>query len=209
MKDFIILEGPDGVGKSTLQNFIYAYFNFQNKEDLISVDFDIKKTPFYSSISEVIYQDLNTTIQTKQHLRLSIQIENFYKNILPLVGTNTTLVLDRSFISTYVYSVFSGIPKQDAKILISPIIGLWEQYIYCEIKPKVIIIERDYSLKQNELNTKSFCEISKIYKSLKSDNYFKKLDIQFISNRGTIEDLWFEVCSLLNYKYLPSKDILK
>ena len=104
---FIVVEGSEGVGKSSQIKIIEQYL-INNKIDYILTR-EPGGTSFGESIRDIILNDDNNTEElTDSLLFYASRYENYKKIILPALGAGKTVVCDRYHYSTLVYQGIVG-----------------------------------------------------------------------------------------------------
>ena len=104
---FIVLEGSEGVGKSSQIKIIERYL-IDNKIDYILTR-EPGGTSFGESIRDIILNDDNNTEElTDSLLFYASRYENYKKIILPALDAGKTVVCDRYHYSTLVYQGIVG-----------------------------------------------------------------------------------------------------
>ena len=104
---FIVVEGSDGVGKSSQIKIIEQYL-LDNKIDYILTR-EPGGTSFGESIRDIILKDDNNTEElTDSLLFYASRYENYKKIILPALDAGKTVVCDRYHYSTLVYQGIVG-----------------------------------------------------------------------------------------------------
>ena len=104
---FIVLEGSEGVGKSSQIKIIEQYL-IKNKIDYILTR-EPGGTSFGESIRDIILNyDNNTEELTDSLLFYASRYENYKKIILPALDAGKTVVCDRYHYSTLVYQGIVG-----------------------------------------------------------------------------------------------------
>ena len=104
---FIVVEGSEGVGKSS-QIKIIEHYLIDNKIDYILTR-EPGGTSFGESIRDIILNDDNNTEElTDSLLFYASRYENYKKIILPALDAGKTVVCDRYHYSTLVYQGIVG-----------------------------------------------------------------------------------------------------
>jgi dTMP kinase len=104
---FIVVEGSEGVGKSSQIKIIEQYL-IDNKIDYILTR-EPGGTSFGESIRDIILKDDNNTEElTDSLLFYASRYENYKKIILPALDAGKTVVCDRYHYSTLVYQGIVG-----------------------------------------------------------------------------------------------------
>ena len=107
MSKFIVVEGSEGVGKSTQINTIKSFL------DNHDIDYIVTREPggtkFGESIRSIILdQNNNTDNLTDSLLFYASRYENYNKLILPSLSKGKTVICDRFHYSTLVYQGIVG-----------------------------------------------------------------------------------------------------
>tara|TARA_B100000035_G_scaffold306703_1_gene309070 strand:+ start:1961 stop:2575 length:615 start_codon:yes stop_codon:yes gene_type:complete len=107
MSKFIVIEGSEGVGKSTQISTITSFL------DSRAIDYIVTREPggtkFGESIRSIILdQDNNTDNLTDSLLFYASRYENFNKVILPSLNEGKVVICDRFHYSTLVYQGIVG-----------------------------------------------------------------------------------------------------
>ena len=107
MSKFIVIEGSEGVGKSTQINTIKSFM------DTHDIDYIVTREPggtkFGESIRSIILdQNNNTDNLTDSLLFYASRYENYNKLILPSLKKGKTVICDRFHYSTLVYQGIVG-----------------------------------------------------------------------------------------------------
>jgi len=104
---FIVVEGSEGVGKSSQIKIIERYL-INNKIDYILTR-EPGGTSFGESIRDIILNDDNNTEElTDSLLFYASRYENYKKIILPALDADKTVICDRYHYSTLVYQGIVG-----------------------------------------------------------------------------------------------------
>ena len=141
---FIVFEGLDGVGKSTLAEHLTSrlrdagipcrYLAFPGWESgtLGRLVYDLHHDAPGLDVGEV-----NST--SLQVLHIAAHIDAIERDILPALRAGTWIVLDRFWWSTWVYGAAFGVPESSLEAMIE-----LEQLHWGQVKPDVLfLVERD------------------------------------------------------------------
>lgn len=143
MASFIVFEGLDGTGKSTLSQ---SYCDYLNARGVAAV----RVTTGYPAIDTAILSlknDSNYNITSHFLLAMANSIM-CYKNIIePLLRDGKTVIVDRYFPTTIAYNVASGMDYSWARN-VSKVIPLPDRIIYCSCE-----LETQLSRKQNKIDS--------------------------------------------------------
>ena len=109
-----VFEGPDGVGKSVLASHVNSYLGQRNRpSELVALP---GRKP--GTVGEHIYRLYHNpqtfgvghiSITTEQLLFTAAHVDVIENEILPVLSKGTNVVLDRYWLSTWVYSLAGGL----------------------------------------------------------------------------------------------------
>jgi len=205
---FIILEGADGTGKTTFCNILMKYINEYYPNTKIMDDNLIRASPlakWVHDIREAQYSKKNEnyiTQQALQSLHISIQIDNFYKYLLPAFKRKMVVIFDRSWLSTYVYCIYRGCSEAESKIIVEPIYKLWELYKKYVPTPTVVLFEKTSSFKPDELEHNSFINISNLYRDCITNKFNQKYRFLVHKNDCDLPESWRDFSNLIQIPYV-------
>lgn len=178
-----VLEGPDGVGKTTLAkevvNFYssskipFTYMSFPGREPgtLGAHIYKLHHDPKSYEINSLGPASL-------QLLHISAHIDSIENRIIPTLKNGQNIILDRFWWSTWVYGYTSGIPRRFLKAMLRLEIEYWGR-----VMPSgVFLINRSLSSQQFE-NERGKLQIA--YYELAEDQK-RRYPVHMISNNSTI-----------------------
>ena len=127
---FIVIDGPDGVGKSTQVKMLANHMREKYKRAVVELSEPTKESDAGIAIRE--------SIENKRRLEPIIEATFFIedrrydvqKRILPALKKNKTVVLDRYYFSTIAYQSALGIPPEE----------LYEMQMNFIIEPDLVFI---------------------------------------------------------------------
>ena len=127
---FIVIDGPDGVGKSTQVKMLANYMREKYKRAVIELSEPTKESDAGIAIRE--------SIENKRRLEPIIEATFFIedrrydvqKRILPALNEKKTVLLDRYYFSTIAYQSALGIPPEE----------LYEMQMNFIIEPDLVFI---------------------------------------------------------------------
>jgi thymidylate kinase len=126
----IIIEGPDGVGKTTISEAIAKYLN-QNGETCELLSFPGRESGTIGKLVYDVHHDPakysveGLTPTSKQALHIVAHLDAIERRILPTLNSGKHVVLDRFWWSTWVYGLVSGIKRHVLKRMIDLERALW------------------------------------------------------------------------------------
>lgn len=111
----VVLEGPDGVGKSTLSSTVAGLLGGVGKAEVITFPgrevgtlgrlvYDVHHSPQSFGLESI-------TDLAKQALHIAAHLDAIERRILPLLRSGTHVVLDRYWWSTWVYGIVGGVKE--------------------------------------------------------------------------------------------------
>ena len=170
---FIVIDGPDGVGKSTQVKMLANYMREKYKRAVIELSEPTKESDAGIAIRE--------SIENKRRLEPIIEATFFIedrrydvqKRILPALNEKKTVLLDRYYFSTIAYQSALGIPPEE----------LYEMQMNFIIEPDLVFILHcsiDTALKRiNERGEQDVMEqseyqerVDEIFRGFSSDHMF-------------------------------------
>jgi thymidylate kinase len=137
-----IIEGPDGVGKSTFSIALADHLNNRG-HDLLQLSFP-GKIP--GSLGELVYrvhhdegpaQVKNMSMLAKQALHVAAHIDAIDRQIRPALRQGQTVLLDRYWWSAWVYGLVGGCDPHQLRALIDA-----ERAAWGELRPTLAILFR-------------------------------------------------------------------
>lgn len=138
----LVLEGPDGVGKSTFAHALGEHIK-SNGQDTLELSFP-GKVP--GSLGELVYRVhhdeaslrvANISLLAKQALHVAAHIDAIDRQILPALKRGQTVLLDRFWWSAWVYGVVGGCDRRQLRALIDA-----ERAAWGTVRPTLAIVLR-------------------------------------------------------------------
>ena len=189
----IVLEGPDGVGKSTISFALYEkltdssleceYFSFPGKENetIGRLVHDLHHEPSMFGLESLSPASLQT-------LHIAAHLDVIEQRIRPAINDGKWVVLDRFWWSTWVYGRASGIDENMLDALIQP-----ERIQWQGAKPLVLfLIDRspDSSGRNDQAN------IREGYEALFKEEH-SQYPVYQIKNDGSVQEALNEILEVL------------
>ena len=137
-----VLEGPDGVGKSTFVRALGEHLR-SNGHDLLELSFP-GKVP--GSLGELVYRVhhdegplrvANISLLAKQALHVAAHIDAIDRQIVPALKRGQTVLLDRFWWSAWVYGLVGGCDRRQLRALIDA-----ERAAWGTVQPTLAIVLR-------------------------------------------------------------------
>lgn len=107
---FIVIEGGDGAGKTTVQQGLKEYFIKQghSPKDVI-ITSDLAGTALGEQVRQVFLSDaLTTSSETDMLLMSAARVQNLQEKIIPALEKGKIVICDRFIDTTYAYQVNAG-----------------------------------------------------------------------------------------------------
>lgn len=184
----IVLEGPDGVGKSTVAKGLAdyyrkmgmqsVYFAFPGNENgtLGHLVYEIHHDPQKYGIKYIPAASL-------QLLHIAAHIDAIENRIQPLLLEGNYVILDRYWWSTWVYGLVTGADMNVIESMIQV-----ERVAWGEVQPYcVVLLDREQSFRAEEY-ADNWQELRKAYYKLMSAES-NKYQIVTVKNEGTVADI--------------------
>lgn len=192
----IILEGPDGVGKTTIAQALNNYFQARN----ISSDYMAFPGKKEGTLGYLVY-DIHHNLQkygvneinsaSLQLLHVAAHIDEIENRIRPVITAGHYLILDRYWWSTWVYGIVFGADKTVLRKMIELELSAWG-----DLRPScAVLVNRKESFRGNEFGD-NWIKIQNMYAQLVDDergNY----PIAIVKNEGKLEDAVLETIKIL------------
>ncbi len=183
----VVLEGADGVGKSTLAQLLIT----QLRESRIASELISFPGKELGTLGHHIYEFHQrpesfgvTSVNpvSLQLLHVAAHIDAIENRIRPLLEKGIWIVLDRFWWSTWVYGVIGGIPRRSLKAMID-----LERKHWGAITPDaIILVTRRESLRANERSAHWFA-LESAYRKLASEEA-QKVRVHVIDNAVTPQE---------------------
>jgi thymidylate kinase len=137
-----VIEGPDGVGKSTFSSALAGHLT-ERGHDLLHLSFP-GKIP--GSLGELVYRVhhdegslriKDMSLLAKQALHVAAHIDTIDRQILPALNHGQTVLLDRYWWSAWVYGLVAGCNRHQLRALIDA-----ERAAWGKVQPTIAILFR-------------------------------------------------------------------
>jgi dTMP kinase len=183
----VVLEGPDGVGKSSLlsstigaikaggEKVLHGSFPGRSPGTLGKLVYDVHHRPGEYGITSMRPMALQT-------LHVAAHIDAIETWILPSLATGQIVILDRYWWSTWVYGIAAGV----SRALMDAAIAFERVFWGSQVPTLLLHITRDRPLRVEE-DTEGWQQLRELYTSLaleESPNY----RVAEIRNSGAFED---------------------
>lgn len=183
----IVIEGPDGVGKSAVANELSLRLNHIGHRCKV-IAFPGNEPGTLGKLIYRIHHDPTefgverltpTAVQT---LHLAAHVDAIELSILPILRSGQYVVLDRFWWSTWVYGLVSGIRRQTLRRMAELERIQWRGVI----PVAAFLIRRNEPIDRNELNP-LWTTLSHEYDVL-AERERKSHPVYFVENNGTLDE---------------------
>ena len=208
----IVLEGPDGVGKTSLSKAIEDHFR-ESPEAFLSLSFPGREPGTLGKLVYDVHHDSShlgveeITEFSKQVLHIAAHIDSIERTIRPALDAGRNVLLDRFWWSAWVYGVVDGLDRPRLKKLIDLERSFWKNYS----PTAIFLIERDNPIDRN-VDSREWSSLSHEYNVLAEREREKgKQQIFRTPNAGSFAELSSAVIEtittvLLSEKKRPKSD---
>ena len=191
---FIVFEGIDGSGKTTVLNRCFDYLT--SKGYSVIKLYEPTNGTFGKKIREISFKNRNDLdIEEELSLFVEDRKENIERNIKPALAQNKIILLDRYYYSTIAYQSASGIDKNH-------IYKLHRQFI---IEPDLVLIfdlnpETSISriMKNREGKANDFEKLDYLRKVRNNYLEFKNKNVYNINAHENIESVFQKSLEIIN-----------
>ena len=185
---FIVFEGPDGVGKTSLAEKFVAYLSKEVGENKLLFDCSPGKTP--GTIGRVVYDIRHNRLsvapkkeqlapESLQLLHVAAHVDKIISTLKPHFKKGGYVVLDRFWWSAYAYGRLDGLNPTQMFRLLQPELMTWEG----TPSPLVFYIHRKKSLSPGEYDQEQhFHLLQRYYQELIRHERKRKIKIIEIEN---------------------------
>lgn len=205
---FIVLEGVDGSGKTTLFKLLAAYYGqlFSN----VPLYADSFPGSHQGTLGEWVYRFHHNRVTRApstakvaqpalQLMHVAAHVDSIISRITPNLQAGGNIILDRYWWSTYAYSR-PVLSKEQSSALVAIERMFWDPLI----RPIVIYVCRKESLKPFQITIERHKMLDNYYREVIEQQRAEGITVHEIKNDGTLEETWEQLLQILG---LPLIDI--
>lgn len=205
---FVVLEGVDGSGKTTLITALSKYYRqiFSN----VPLYADAFPGSHPGTLGEWVYRFHHNRVShapstakvappALQLLHVAAHVDTILTSITPTLAAGGNVLLDRYWWSTYAYSRPLLTPEQ-VETLIAAERMFWEPLI----RPIIIYVTRKQSLKDYQLTPENHKRLDGYYREIMDRQRQEGVVVYELANDGPLVETWQQLLQLLN---LPPVDM--
>ena len=181
-----VFEGPDGVGKSTLANAVFARLQHAGVQCQL-LSFPGREPGTLGSHVYRLHHNLGDfgieTIDASsmQVLHIAAHIDAIENRIHPMLLAGSTIILDRFWWSTWVYGVESGVSEESLQRMID-----LEKVHWKSSEPDIVFLVQRSSPFRAEHSERRFSRLNALYLELAAR---AQQNVCVIRNEGTLDQV--------------------
>lgn len=163
---FIVIDGIDGCGKTTIGQFIYQYLSSKSKKAFLTRE--PGGSSFFGSIRQLLlHKETNIEVLTETLLFFADRCEHIKKIIEPQLNFGVNVICDRFIASTYAYQCFGrGVEVE--------LINTLRKYVVPFMPDITFILDVDLEVAAKRLNNKATSK-----KTATDESRFEKMGEEF------------------------------
>ncbi|HUY77069.1 MAG TPA: hypothetical protein VMV29_09885 [Ktedonobacterales bacterium] len=212
---FVIFEGVDGVGKTTLSRLLASYYRRFVLDVPSTLYFDSFPGAHPGTLGEWVYRyhhgrsleappPESVAAPALQLLHVAAHVDTILNRITPTLAQGGCVILDRYWWSTYAYSRLS-LPIAQVQHLVGAERIFWEALE----RPVAVYLTRAVSLKADELDQSTHAALDTYYDEVVTQERQAGRRVLHLRNDGPIEATWKTLLSELSLPYRSRMDAVQ
>lgn len=208
---FIVFEGIDGSGKTTLAHALERYYTHVTPSPPIYANSFPGSTA--GTLGQWVYRYHHNQLAdvpppstiappALQLLHIAAHVDAILRQIVPTLMKNGIVILDRYWWSTYSYSRIN-LPAE----LVWPLVDAERAFLKQIPQPTVLYITRIKSLKEEEISPDLHRKLDYYYQEVAVEERKAQVPVYEVSNDDVLEQTWMKVLDILQLPYKPISSI--
>jgi thymidylate kinase len=207
---FVVFEGVDGSGKTTLARALAAYYSRLALQAPLYADSFPGSMPgtlgewvyrlHHSQLTEALSPD-TIAPAALQLLHVAAHVDTILARMAPTFAQGGFVILDRYWWSTYSYSRMFLSPE-----LVWPLIDAERSFLRYLPQPTIIYLTRYTSLKVQELAPDAHRQLDAYYREVIALEQQAQIRIHEIANDSPLDNTWRTLLHALELPYAPLEE---
>jgi len=204
---FVIFEGVDGVGKTSLSRLLAKYYRRFVLDVPSALYFDSFPGAHPGTLGEWVYRyhhgrsieappPESIAAPALQLLHVAAHVDTILNRITPTLAQGGCVILDRYWWSTYAYARMSLSAAQVAHM-----VGAERVFWEALERPIAVYLTRAVSLKEDELDQTTHITLDAHYAEVIAREEREGMRVLHVQNDGPIEETWKQLLKGLRLPY--------
>lgn len=202
--NFIVFEGVDGTGKTTLANLLTQYYQILN-EYIYSGSFPgLEDQTLGKLVYKIHHSELPHLLRPEdvappalQFMHVAAHIHTITTKIVPALQSGGCVILDRYWWSTYAYSRLHLPAKK-----VWPLINAERAFLSDVSPPIIIYLSREQTLKPDEISPSHHKSLNEYYGEAIEEQRKRGVNVHIIDNNKSLDSTWEKLLAVLKLPYI-------